>query len=114
MKLQERLDRILHDFSDIKLTPGMISRDLNFSKSYINNIRNGTNQNPSDSFYDYFKIRFNVNPQWLRTGEGERYLAGGKQNNTRQAVLFAKILQLEPQYRDAVLLLIDGILAGKG
>ena len=113
MRLRDRLDLILQADADLKITPGTISRDLGHTTPYIHMILNGKIQRPGDEFFDYFKVRFNVNPQWLHTGEGEMFLEGGRQNNTRQAVLFSKILMLEPQYRDAIILLIDGMIAGK-
>lgn len=113
MELSDRLSRILAEYSNTNLKPGFISQELNNSKSYINNIRNGTNKNPSDAFYDYFKIRCNINPTWLRTGKGDMYLEGGKQNNTKQAVLFSKILKLQPKHREAILLIVDSILASR-
>ena len=99
MELRDRLCMVLKDFSELNLTLGMISNDLN--------------QKPDEPFYDYFRIRFNVNPFWLHNGKGEMYLEGGKQNNTKQAVLFSKILKLQPKHREAILLIVDSILASR-
>ncbi len=113
MELRDRLCMVLKDFSELNLTLGMISNDLNHSSAYLNGICNGSNQKPDEPFYDYFRIRFNVNPFWLHNGKGEMYLEGGKQNNTKQAVLFSKILKLQPKHREAILLIVDSILASR-
>lgn len=50
---------------------------------------------------------FNVNPQWLRTGEGEMF---AQKDDTKLKKLLALFTNLEPQYQDFIFNAMDYFL----
>ena len=56
-----------------KMTQEEFAKVLNLSRSFINQIEVGT-KNPSDRTIKDICKEFNVNEDWLRTGEGEMFV----------------------------------------
>ena len=81
MVLSERLAMLFHELEGYRLSYIRMSKDMGKASSYVGSLLNGQNKSPSEDFYDYLQMRFNANPEWLRTGEGEMFLAGGKVNH---------------------------------
>lgn len=80
--IRSRLETMLLELKkEYNISYIKLSRDMGKGQSYIGNILSGAIKEPSDDLYSYLQIRFNANPEWLRTGKGEMFLAGGKVNH---------------------------------
>lgn len=80
--IRSRLETILAELrKEYNISYIKLSRDMGKGQSYIGNILSGAIKEPSDDLYSYLQIRFNVNPEWLRTGKGDMFLEGGKVNH---------------------------------
>ena len=66
-------NRIIEVRKDKKLNQEEFANKLNLSRNFINQIESGK-KNPSDRTIIDICKKFNVNEEWLRTGEGEMYL----------------------------------------
>ena len=104
--LKDNLAAVLVELGGFGLSLSKISLELGRTRTYLNTILSGYNTNPSEEFYDYFEARFNVSPEYLRTGEGEMFLPGGKQNNYRKASLLAMLYALPEDEQELVFSLI--------
>ena len=104
--LKNNLAAVLVELGCYELSMSKLSNEIGKSRSYLTTILAGNNTNPSEEFYDYFEVRFNVSPKYLRTGEGEMFLPGGKQNNYRKASLLAMLYALPEDEQELVFSLI--------
>lgn len=92
-------ERILALFAELKeynISYMKLSADMGKGRSYIGNLVAGAIKSPSEDFYSYLQMRFNANPEWLRTGKGEIFLAGGKRNRY-SAAAFTEMLYSLPE-----------------
>lgn len=96
MELSERLAMLFHELEGYRLSYIRMSRDMGKASSYVGSLLNGQNKSPSEDFYSYLQMRFNANPEWLRTGKGEMFLAGGKRNRY-SAAAFTEMLYSLPE-----------------
>lgn len=55
----------------LRISQSALSLELDFSKSYVSSIVNGTNKTPSREFYDKLETRYGISRQWLKYGTGE-------------------------------------------
>ena len=104
--LKDNLAAVLAELKQYNVSLRKMSQEIGMNAGFLGNILAGNNQNPSDAFYDYFQVRFNVSPEYLRTGEGEMFLPGGKQNNYRKASLLAMLYALPEDEQELVFSLI--------
>lgn len=74
MELSERLAMLFHELEGYRLSYIRMSRDMGKASSYVGSLLNGQNKSPSEDFYSYLQMRFNANPEWLRTGKGDMFL----------------------------------------
>jgi len=73
--LSDRL-RILR--AHLKLSQKDFAQKIGFSRSYCSEIEKGKVE-PTERFLKLIEQTFNVNPRWLREGEGEMFLEEGKE-----------------------------------
>lgn len=95
-RLKYLLEEILHIY------PSALNTTLRRSNNYITNIINGQNKNPSPPLFDYLKNRYNVNPLWLKKGEGDIFLPGGKRDNYSSLQMLRAIDELSPEGQSAM------------
>ena len=107
--LKDNLAAVLVALGEYDLSVRKMSQEIGKSTAYLSNILSGQNVNPADAFYEYFQVRFNVSPKYLRTGEGEMFLPGGKQNNYRMASLLAMLYALPEDERELIFGLIRAL-----
>ncbi len=93
----------------VDTTPGKLSRDLGKERGYINQILKEKIKSPKPSFFEYMESRYNVNPVWLKTGEGDPFLEGGPQNNIPAASLVNLINRLSPDRRSAAIVVLRAL-----
>ena len=95
--IRSRLETILAELrKEYNISYIKLSRDMGKGQSYIGNVLSGAIKEPSDDLYSYLQIRFNVNPEWLRTGKGDMFLEGGKRNRY-SAAAFTEMLYSLPE-----------------
>lgn len=102
----QRLLALLAELNGFGLSNSQISLSMGKQRGYISNLlyRTSTNADariPQD-FVDYFQIRFNVNPAWLRAGEGEMFLAGGKKNHFADGGFIVQLQHLPPEAQESI------------
>lgn len=107
--LKDNLAAVLAELKPYSVSLRKMSQEIGKNAGFLGNILAGNNQNPSDVFYDYFETRFNVSPEYLRTGRGEMFLPGGKQNNYRKASLLAMLYALPEDEQELVIGLIRAL-----
>ena len=98
--------RLMFLMETVDTTPGKLSRDLGKERSYISQILKGKIKTPRPAFFEYLQSRYNVNPAWMKTGEGDPFLEGGKQNNIPAASLVNLINRLLPDRRSAAIVVL--------
>ena len=80
---------------------------MGHSNSYITNIVNKINNNPGDDLFGYMQARYNVSPEWLKYGEGDPFLPGGKKNDTLAGLIIMKFNALPASSQKIVKSFID-------
>jgi hypothetical protein len=73
-------------------------------------ILNGTPKTPSNRFFEAAAREFSVNPDWLRSGKGEAYLAPGLSLSASDAELVARYKMLPLPEQAIVNQIIDALL----
>ena len=106
MQEYQRLLALLAELNGFGLSNSQISLSMGKQRGYISNLlyRTSTNTDakiPQD-FVDYFQIRFNVNPAWLRAGEGEMFLSGGKKNHFADGGFIVQLQRLPPEAQESI------------
>lgn len=91
-------DRIKQIRKDKKMTQEAFGKILGVKGNTITNYENGM-RNPSDAIITSICREFNVNPTWLRTGEGDVY----KQPTDDLSEVIAEIVNDESPVRDSLL-----------
>ena len=104
-----RLLALLAELEEFGIPNTQLSVDMGKSKAYLANLLSGNNQTPGQFFYDYFQARFNVNPAWLRAGDGDMFLPGGKHNHEDQTSFVTMFYSL-PEKEQAALVSMIRIL----
>ena len=107
MTLGERLKEIV-DTLGISYTS--LSGDMGYSKTYIQQIIRGNSKNPNRYLFSYLESVYNVNPRWLMDGVGDMFLEGGRKYDDRLANMLRKIEKLPPKEREAVGMVVEGLL----
>lgn len=97
--LAKRLTELL---AELRITPSTMTQNLGRKYNYVSNILNGSNKNPGNEIYDYLQVRYNANPAWLKYGEGDMFLEGGKQDNYSNASLVKLLNTLSPDTKKSV------------
>ena len=98
MEISERITKVREDAN---LTKAAFAERLNIGASMITMLEQGKREPTKRTQADICE-KFNVNPEWLRTGEGEPY------NETIDSVL--KLLKAEYKLDELDLQLIEGYL----
>lgn len=109
---------------DRKLTQKEIGEILGVGRDTIANIENDR-VNPSDLFINHFCREFNINKDWINTGEGEPYLSVISDQDEILADIFAsitldenvklkcvieKLSRLDEEYLDVIEKLVEGLI----
>ena len=89
--MNERIQRIV-DFNGLSKTA--FGREINLSQSMVSKLCSGA-ATPSDRTLSDICRVFNVNEEWLLTGEGEMIDYSGKESKIRAA--FAQVPSLDPE-----------------
>ncbi len=94
---------------------------LGIKRSAISNYEIGRNI-PIDAVLSLISREFNVNKEWLRTGEGEMFIAApttvldavAKEYNLRQKdyVLIEKLVRMSPEERDGIFRFMQDVVNG--
>lgn len=107
-----------------RFTQKQLGELLGVSRDAIANIENGRVE-PSPLFIKGFCSEFNINKEWLLTGEGEPYLNGLSGQDELLADIFAcitlddnhklrniieKISKLDDEYLDVIEKLVEGLI----
>ncbi len=71
--MESMLTRLRKVFLDSGESQTSIAKKTNVTSAYIWKILNNDSVRPRDLFIDSVCREFNVNEEWLRTGEGEMY-----------------------------------------
>lgn len=100
-------DRLRFIICEIDTSQTKLARDMGHSNSYITNIVNKINNNPGDDLFGYMQARYNVSPEWLKYGEGDPFLPGGKKNDTLAGLIIMKFNALPASSQKIVKSFID-------
>lgn len=103
MTINERI-KLLRK-SELKMTQGDFAEALNLSQSNVSNIEIGR-IDVTDRTKKDICAQFNVNPEWLETGEGEIFNPG--QNSTAKRIL-SVMADLPDDYWDVLEDIIDRV-----
>ena len=85
--LSQRLERL---FADLGVNQMDFSQRTGFGQSYISQILNGNKTNPSSRFFDIVYREFNVNLEWLKSGNGDVYTLPDGMGESEDAEFLAK------------------------
>lgn len=88
-------ERILQVIKSAQITKTEFARRLNVSQAFVSQICSGTS-NPSERTIADICREFDVNEQWLRTGEGEMLV---KLTPSEELAIFTAQLQKEDSFR---------------
>jgi transcriptional regulator with XRE-family HTH domain len=91
---------------ELNLTQGEFAKIISVSASLITYIEQGK-RTVNDRHIRLICDSFDVNPQWLKTGEGDRYNSEKGSNVTKLLALFGN---LKPRYQEFVLNQVDQFL----
>lgn len=105
--LAERLDFLL---SRLNIRQRDFAERAGFTQSYLSMILNGTKKTPSARFFEAVAREFSVNPDWLRSGEGEVFAVPGLSLSTSDAELVARYKLLPPADKAIVDEIINALL----
>ena len=100
-------DRLRSILFKIDTNPTKLANEMGHSNSYLTNIINGVNKNPSHELYEYFQVRFNVSPKWLKFGDGDPFLPGGLKDDTVAGLIIMKFNALPASSQNIVKSFID-------
>ena len=99
-------DRIKELRQLLNLSQAKFAKELSISNGHIANIELG-DRNVNDRFLKLIAITFNVNEHWLKTGEGEIFVAPKDEKLERAMSIFKN---LSPEFQDYALKQIDNLL----
>ena len=105
--LLQRFERL---FADLGINQMDVSRKTGFTQPYISQILSGTKTNPSRRFYYSVSREFNVNPEWLITGNGDIYTAPGETMQSEIAETMAKYCMLPQSEQQIIDDMINALL----
>jgi transcriptional regulator with XRE-family HTH domain len=105
--LAERLKFLL---SNSKIRQRDFAERVGFTQSYLSMILNGTKKNPSARFFEAVAHEFTVNPDWLRSGEGDVYAVPGLSLSSSDAEIVARYKLLPPAEQAIVDEIIKALL----
>ncbi|MDR0553713.1 MAG: helix-turn-helix domain-containing protein [Treponema sp.] len=105
--LAERLEFLL---SNLGIRRRDFSERVGFTQSYLSMILNGTKKSPSARFFDAVAREFSINPDWLRSGEGEVYTVPGFALAPADAEIIARYRLLPPAEQAIVDEIINALL----
>lgn len=91
--LSQRIRKVI-DTIGIKKT--VFAEKLNISQAFVSQMCSGTSQ-PSDRTIADICRTFDVNEDWLRTGEGEMFVQ--KTRDEQLSTFFGDVLSSEPDFR---------------
>lgn len=105
------------------LTQKEFGEKLGTTRDVIANIENNRVE-PNEIFINYFCNQFNVNKNWLRSGEGEKYLSISEQDqllaeifatitldeNVKLKNVIEKLSKLDEEYLDVIEKLVEGLI----
>lgn len=94
--------RICRLISELSMTKTSFAKALNLSQPFVSNICAGASQ-PSERTILDICSKFNVNEQWLRSGEGDMFLKLSR--NDEIAAYVARVMKDESAYYQQKMLL---------
>ena len=83
---------------------------IQFTQSYVSMVLSGSKTSPSARFYNAVCREFSVNPEWLKSGNGEVYSVPGVPLSSKNTEILAKYQLLPPVKRQLVEEIIDAFL----
>jgi len=102
--IQERIRYIIEN-SGFSLRG--FARESGISPSGLSGILSGKTRDVSPMFLKILETRFQVNPAWLKTGEGKVFHSKYVIDDEAEAELLRKIRSLGPDERKSLLMTID-------
>jgi transcriptional regulator with XRE-family HTH domain len=105
--LAERLDFLI---SNLGIKQRDFAERVGFTQPYLSMIQKGTKKTPSARFFEAVAREFSVNPDWLRSGEGEVYSVPGLSLSPADAEIMARYRLLPPAEQAMVDKIIDALL----
>lgn len=103
MSINERIKQLRQT---LNLSQAKFAKAISISNGYIAGIELGK-RNVNDRIIKLICITFNVNEQWLKTGEGDMFKKQPNQLSTLASSLFE---ELKPEYQEYILKQIDQLL----
>lgn len=89
--------------TSLKLSQPEFGKALNVSVSAVKKWESGENT-PSDAVVSLMEIRFNLNKQWLLTGEGDMTIKISREDEL--AAFFGDVLRGNPDFRRRLLIVL--------
>lgn len=119
MKIDQGIiDRILEVVEEKNLSRAEFSHELGYESNKISEVINGYTKELSNQFVIILKLRFGINPQWLESGYGEKYIVHSSVTDQKEIHLLKNYRRLVPEYQDKLLQASDtyylewGVAAG--
>lgn len=103
MTMNQRLKELRQTLG---LSQAKFAQAISISNGYIAGIELG-NRNLNDRLIKLIVTEFNVNEEWLRTGEGAMFI---EQPDQTAELAFATFRKLKPEYQQYILQQIDQLL----
>lgn len=108
--MNEFAERLRLLLKEIDISAAKLSRALGRTPTYVANILYDNNRSPNRAFYEYLEATYNVNPDWLKSGEGDMFLPGGKQYRLSAGIMVKRINSLPAEKREALMLILDDMV----
>lgn len=76
---------------ELKLSQGDFAKEIGREQGSISDIERG--RNSVDGIVELLKLRFDVNPEWLKNGIGQKFLENKKATTNETDIGMAKLIQ---------------------
>lgn len=103
MSINQRIKQIRHE---LNLSQAKFAKELSISNSYIAGIEL-ENRNVNDRILKLVCMTFNVNEDWLRTGNGDMF---NRELNHMAELALSKFKDLTPEFQDYIVKQISLLL----
>lgn len=103
----EIIERLLEIMKEKGLSGAEFSRALSYESNKISEIVNGHTKELSGRFVRLMELEFHINPKWLETGIGKKYIAHQSVTDPKILKLLKSIYSLNSRYLDRAIGLVD-------
>ena len=100
---KEIIDRILQVIDEKGFSKAEFSKELGYESNKISEIVNGYTKELTNQFMLIMKLRFGINPQWLETGTGEKYVVYEKVQDPNELKLVRHYRSVNPKFQERLL-----------